>query len=567
MTSTSCTPRNGTSSSDSETRNSLAAFGFELNVTHEQNNDGMNKLDSANVEDDHTTFNDSNGGEVPESRSTRSGEWRIEEGDDTGTSSHDQLASKETRAVTKLKVLVFGSLCISMVGAVLAAYFLTSQAEIDSFELHFQDDANKLLGNIGQNLQRIMGASDAFIASITSHVAHTNQTWPYVVIPDFAVRAEKVRSLCGAVYVTTYHSVEDDQREAWENFTATVGAEMVDDAISSIAEYNVMDWPVTSNYTEWNVIYDNGEYDKPNKVSKKQALPIHRLSIKGLNHVFVMWQGEEGVTDDGPYLPQWQTQPTISAFESPYNWDLLSVPLIGRQKRRPAEVVIQEHKPVMTVPYLLGDSSNPEQYQADQDEALWVSSYVPHLEIEEVMRPMFDFQFPVLADAHEKIQWNDGTYSKDDHTVVAILSISSYWSSMISDILPQRSSGVMVVFESACTQSFTFEVNGPDVIYLGAGKNYNQKYDHMAIGSYVCELGFSSDHSTYSGLPLEESYCPLYVSVRPSGKMEDAYTSNTPWIFAAVTFFVFFLTVLTFVLYNYVVEQRQNIVLKSAGMC
>jgi hypothetical protein len=550
MTSTSTTPRYGTSSTDSKTPNSLAAFGFELNVTHDLNNNGMNKLDSDNVDDDHTTFNDSNGWEVPESRSTRSGEWRIEAGDDTRASSQGQLASKETRAVTKLKVLVFGSLCISMVAAVLAAYFLTSQAEIDSFELHFQDDANKLLGNIGQNLQRIMGASDAFIASITSHAAHTNQTWPYVVIPDFAVRAEKVRSLCGAVYVTTYHNVEGEQRKAWENFTATVGAEMVDAAISSIAEYNVMDWPVTSNYTEWNVIFDNGEYDKPNKVSTKQALTS--LSIKGLNHVFVMWQGEEGVTDDGPYLPQWQTQPTISAFESPYNWDLLSLPLIARQERRPAEVVIQEHKPVMTVPYLLGDSSNPEQYQADQDE---------------VMRPMFDFQFPVLADAHEKIQWNDGTYSKDDHTVVAILSISTYWSSMISDILPQRSSGVMVVFESACTQSFTFEVNGPDVNYLGAGKNYNQKYDHMAIGSYVSELGFSSDHSTYSGLPLEESYCPLYVSVRPSAKMEDAYTSNTPWIFAAVTFFVFFLTVLTFVLYNYVVEQRQNIVLKSAGMC
>jgi hypothetical protein len=42
-----------------------------------------------------------------------------------------------------------------------------------------------------------------FIASITSDAAHTHQTWPYVVIPDFVVAAEKLRSLCGAVYVNT----------------------------------------------------------------------------------------------------------------------------------------------------------------------------------------------------------------------------------------------------------------------------------------------------------------------------------------------------------------------------
>jgi hypothetical protein len=57
------------------------------------------------------------------------------------------------------------------------------------------------------------------------------------------------------------------------------------------------------------------------------------------------------------------------------------------------------------------------------------------------------------------------------------------------------------------------------------------------------------------------------VSVRASAKMEATYRSNTPWIFALVTACVFLLTVLTFMLYNCVVEQRQKIVLKSAGTC
>jgi Adenylate and Guanylate cyclase catalytic domain len=296
-------------------------------------------------------------------------------------------------------------------------------------------------------------------------------------------------------------------------------------------------------------------------------LAMNCLSLKHLIFVCtIMNQGEEGVTYDGPYLPLWQIQPTISEFESPYNWDGMSVPSIPGQERRAAEVVMQEHKPLISAPYLLADISRPEQYQQDQDEALWISSYVPQLDFEEVMRPMFDFQFPILADAYNKIQWMDGTYSTEDHKVVALLSISIYWSYMISDILPQGSSGVLVVFESACTQTFTYEVNGPHVVYLGAGEYHDSKYDHMAIGSLVSDLRFFSNHlSTYSGLPLQDSFCPMYVSVHASAKMEAIYTSNTPWIFALVTACVFLLTVLAFIVYNYVVEQRQKVVLKSAG--
>jgi hypothetical protein len=274
------------------------------------------------------------------------------------------------------------------------------------------------------------------------------------------------------------------------------------------------------------------------------------------------------VAYDGPYLPMWQIQPTIAEIEGPYNWDLMSLPPIPGQEQTAAQLMMQEHKPIMTAPYLLADTSNPEQYQQDMNDALWLSSYVPQLDLEEVMRPIFDFQFPILADAYDKIQWMDGTYSAKDHKVVAILAISIYWSYMIRDILPQGSNGILVVFESSCTQNFTYEVNGPEVVYLGAGEYKDPQYDHMSIGSLVSDLRFYSNQpSTYSGLPLEDSYCPMYVSVRASAKMEAAQTTNKPWIFALVTACVFLFTVLTFMLYNYMVEQRQKIVLRSAGTC
>jgi hypothetical protein len=574
MTFTSTTPRRRGSFSTGATNPSVSStkeHGKTLNETMEGMTnltmDGGEVCDKLDVEDDSSSANDSN------HRSIYSSEWRI--GDESSVSSRrgyesrlGDMTLKETRAVTNLKLLVFGSLFFSMIAVVLSAYFFTAQGENHNFEVNFYDDANKILGSMGLNLQRIMDVSDAFITSITSYAARTNQTWPYVVIPDFYVTAEKIRSLCGAVYIGTYHVVQNDQRKEWENFTAMAGTKMVDDAIATIAEYNDMDWPISSNHTEWNVIFDYTEYDKENKVGAQHVIYYRELFVNPTNMFFllIVQQGEEGASYDGPYLPIWQIQPTIAEMEGPYNWDLMSVLPIPGQELTAAEIVIQEHKPVITEPYLLGDTSNPEQYQQDLNDALWLSSYVPQLKLDEVMRPIFDFHFPILADAHDKIKWTDGTYSREDHKVVGLLAVSIYWSYMIRDILPEGSSGILVVFDSACTQKFTYEVNGPDVVYLGAGDYGDPKYDHMTISSLVSDLRFYSNHpSTYTGLPLEDSYCPLYISIRASAKMEAAHTTNKPWIFALVTFCVFVLTVLAFMLYNYVVERRQTIVLKSAG--
>jgi hypothetical protein len=229
--------------------------------------DNVDPSERSHIEDDNDSVNNSY------QHSTSSGEWRTWVGDGSSVSSRkeyerhqEELASKETRAVTKLKFLVFGSLFCSMVAVALSAYFFTAQGERRNFEMQFYDDAYKILGNMGQNMQRTMEVSDAFITSITSHAARTNQTWPYVVIEDFSVTAEKIRSLCGAVYVVTYHLVENDQRKEWENFTSTVGTEMVDKAIATIAESNVMGWSITPNYTTWNVIWGYDEFDKANPV-------------------------------------------------------------------------------------------------------------------------------------------------------------------------------------------------------------------------------------------------------------------------------------------------------------
>ena len=150
---------------------------------------------------------------------------------------------------------------------------------------------------MGINLVRTLQASDAFVVSITSLASFTNQSWPFVVVPDFAVRAEKIRSLANAVFVNTYNLVQPNERMEWENFTARTGESWVNQSIAAIEEFDGMDWPIVWDYTLWDVIHDWGEFDKENP-------------------------GVVGLNTSGPWLPMWQTQPTI-AYDPPYNWYVL----------------------------------------------------------------------------------------------------------------------------------------------------------------------------------------------------------------------------------------------------
>jgi hypothetical protein len=144
-------------------------------MTFNETDQFMNKIgvDNANNalcisdgEHDNASMNESN------PHSTSSGDGRIGTGDESSTSSRkeyqhhrEELASKETHAVTRLKFLVFGSLFCSMVAVALSAYFTTAQGERRNFEMKFYDDAHKILGNMGHNVQRTMEVSDAFITS------------------------------------------------------------------------------------------------------------------------------------------------------------------------------------------------------------------------------------------------------------------------------------------------------------------------------------------------------------------------------------------------------------------
>lgn len=128
------------------------------------------------------------------------------------------IAHNETIKVKQLRLMVGFVLLASAVGAACAVYYFTSSTEVSQFEDQFQEDANKVLQAMGSSMEDTKAALDVFVASIVSFARYTNQTWPFVTIPDFAIRASKVRTLSEGVGIFLQPIVTPEERLDWEQY-------------------------------------------------------------------------------------------------------------------------------------------------------------------------------------------------------------------------------------------------------------------------------------------------------------------------------------------------------------
>jgi class 3 adenylate cyclase len=140
-----------------------------------------------------------------------------------------------------------------------------------------------------------------------------------------------------------------------------------------------------------------------------------------------------------------------------------------------------------------------------------------------------------------------------------------FWRELLKNLLPPRTNGVICVIGNTCSQSFTYQINGLDTVYLGSGDQHESKYDKYEVSTELVEIGsFATGLKTYSGLDLNQEFCPYWVKVYPSSTMESLYVSNNPIVFTTVVVLIFLFTSAAFFLYDCLVERRQRKVLQTA---
>ena len=191
-----------------------------------------------------------------------------DQGDNSSTNQHSPkeapLANRETRAVTKWKLVVLAVLLLSAIGTALCVYYYIRNSETAKFQEAFHSSAIKVLEVVGLSFETALKSLDSLAVAFVSEANISNQTFPFVTVPDFPILAAKMISNSDAFVVTFWPLIANELREQWEQYSVT-HSQWVNASVRLQQDYAFYHGPLefdTSNYD--GVIYgDLGpiEYD------------------------------------------------------------------------------------------------------------------------------------------------------------------------------------------------------------------------------------------------------------------------------------------------------------------
>lgn len=444
----------------------------------------------------------------------------------------DDLGQKESKTVLHLRVLLLVFLALAAFGVALSVYFYTSKMEQKNFEKAFEDHAAKVLDALGGSLDLTLGAIDSYVIGLVSFARHaSDMDWPFVTLPDQAVRWAKIRTLSKAVAINQYHVVTKEQRLKWENYS----------------------------------IHNDGWVREGLEV-QKQDRNYHGVHLDEYFALGTLYDnsGETLSYDlEGPFFPKWQNYPVVPVWP-PYNWDGTVYPqLINNLPELLSQKAVFSE--ALNLPK---DPTDPHQVAFADHNNNWVKEFLgPEEKFDE---PFSDLLYPIMdcaADVvsltlHEK--GRDGDQAANC-SLVGIVGVVFFWRDLIRDILSPGTQGMVGVFESSCDQTFSHQINGPHVEYLGPGDLHDTRFGHMKRTAYLHDLeAYSTRDRDYTGLPIGNETCSYQLHLYPSAEMLKVHTTNNPLVFTIVALLIFSFTSVIFLLYDWYVERRQVRVMQTA---
>lgn len=177
------------------------------------------------------------------------------------------VQTTEAKQVRQIKCIIILVVFMSVCGA-LAVFFYSKNQENTQFEETFYSDGNKVLQSLESSIERSLVALDN-LAMITITAARiSNQTFPFVYVPDFGKHVAKVAPIMGGTCTYFCPLVKLNERKEWEQFasgnnTAFLPA-YVEETIQLQDEYPFYYGPKPQNYSwEFHDTIYRDDYDNP----------------------------------------------------------------------------------------------------------------------------------------------------------------------------------------------------------------------------------------------------------------------------------------------------------------
>jgi class 3 adenylate cyclase len=144
-------------------------------------------------------------------------------------------------------------------------------------------------------------------------------------------------------------------------------------------------------------------------------------------------------------------------------------------------------------------------------------------------------------------------------SVVGMVAGTIYWQVYFRDILPDGSGSILAVLANSCNQSYTYEIDGSHVNYVGPGDLHDSGYNYLEICSNFTTFLVAEGQETNT-----EGNCEYKLCLYPTANFEDTETTEKPVIFTVALACVFIFTAAFFFLYDFLIEDRQRRVMSKA---
>lgn len=371
------------------------------------------------------------------------------------------------------------------------------------FSLQFHDFAVEIVDITHVEAYNIYGTIESFATTLTSFAIETETPWPLVDIPHFELRGRSNNALSKALMLSYSPLVTTENRAAWEDH-AYANQGWIKEGIETSPD-----------------LHEDFSTGTIANISKE----IFRFADGDTGESVL--QDRPGV-DFGPgkWAPVWEQAPAPHD-PSIINFDLLSHSVFNRVYHGMWETGL----PVMSEVTDLGFFYSG----ATRDDVDHPHSFLLH--------PVY----PYFS--------QDESYATDDLVgfVVAILP----WDSYFANILHDGINGVVVVLHSSCGEHYTYQLNGPEAVFLGKGDFHDHRYDALEVNTEFAPFmqhNFSETHE----------HCEYDIRVYPTKELESEYTTNKPIVYTTVVMLVFVFTAMIFIMYDVFVQRRQNLVMATA---
>ena len=388
----------------------------------------------------------------------------------------------------------------------------------------FEEFGNQLVEASLLQAKNIYDNYNSVSQQITISALETNQQWPFVTLDHFSFQVQSalkgVSSQAESMpLVMLLPLVTEMQRSAWEAYSIS--------------------------HQGWiQRAWKNSDpaYASSNTSNNKETTAICPTISQSIDQCVV----EQHVATPY-YTPLWQLEPiqaTNGTVLVNYNaWDSQIFATTCNQMIQEGRVVLSNMVVMNPSSVFPSSISSPTQEQPKQTTTTTTtttttsisSSPPPHSFL---VTPVY----PTL----------DGTTST---TVAAVLAGFLPWHIYFQNILPEGIPGIVVVIQN-CNHSFTYDVDGPTVLYRGMGDFHDANYDPWMV--------HSDWNPTMSNASAYDDSCSFTLQVYPSQSfVNSVLSSKGPAIYTIIVVSIFLVTSGVFLLYGYLVVDHHRHPLKS----